>query len=243
MLDPGAIPMSAPARAPVVQQLPPVSVPRRKKQSTWGRWVGGPSLMSVTAVGVWLLAGWLLPPAVIKPIEQPPPKARPMSHIQLKTTPPGAQVKLDETVLNHFTPTTLEGPVGVTEHLTLTLAGYKPHEEDVLFAEQERPLVIVLDKLDETPFELRKHPVVVKKNDTPPPPKQPGHGTISIFVHPWAVVFMDGVRLRQTPIANLEVPTGSHEFQMVNETLKKSETVNVTIKPGPNPEIRLEFEK
>jgi hypothetical protein len=73
--------------------------------------------------------------------------------------------------------------------------------------------------------------------------KPAGKGTISIFVHPWAIVFVDGQRLRQTPIANYELPAGKHTFQLVNDGLGKKETLTVNIKPGSNPEIRKEWAK
>jgi hypothetical protein len=172
----------------------------------------------------------------------PPPVERPKGHIQLKTSPPGATVLIDDDLQKHLTPTAIEGIVGENYHLTLTLAGYKKHEEEIVFAAEERPLLITLDKVDEAPVQHEHHHTssTPKKDDTP---KLSGKGTISIFVHPAATVFVDGQRLRQTPIANYEIAAGKHTFKLVNEGLKKDEDHVVVIKPGSNDPIRVEWAK
>ena len=69
-------------------------------------------------------------------------------------------------------------------------------------------------------------------------------GSVSIFVRPMAVVFVDGVKKRQTPIANLELCPGKHAIDLVNDSKGKKETVNVTIKAGASaPEIRRDWDK
>jgi hypothetical protein len=240
MLDTPIPPQVARMQQAPKQRLAPVEVKAPPKQATWHRWVVGPSLMCATAGITWFVAGYALPAKAVKE-EKPPPKMRPIGRIQLKTTPPGASVKVDDHVLPHFTPTPVEGFVDDTSHLTITLSGYKPHEEDVIFHKDERPLSIVLDKIDEAPFEVKKRSHAEKPKKEKEEPQ--GKGSISIFVHPWAIVFVDGTRLRQTPIANFELASGKHEFKLVNEGLSKTETISLTIKPGTNPEIRREWAK
>ncbi len=256
MLDtaiPPAVIAAAAARPAAQGARSLAPLPTKKAPSTALRWVFGPGIMAITAVGTFFLAGVLLPVKVVN--APPPPKAAPViGHIQLKTSPPGASVTVDGKPHPHFTPTTVDGNVGETVHIVVTLAGYKPHEQDLLFAKEDHPLSLELDAIDEKAAASKKPPA--EKQDTEKPEKQEkpehadhsdhghtggGKGTISVFVHPWAIVFVDGTRLRQTPIANFELSPGKHTFQLVNDNLKKKESVTVTIRPGANPEIRKEW--
>lgn len=244
MLDVGSTP-PPPARlpsggarslAPLQQHAPP---------STWQRWAIGPGVMVGTALVTFLLSGVLLP---AKAIEQKPPKPKEIVYgkIELKTTPSGATVVIDGKSHPHFTPTELKGEVDATAHIVLTLAGYKPHEGDVIFHNDTRPLAISLDQVDEKPVERpKRQPKVDHVAEAPREKvaKPAGKGSISIFVHPWAIVFVDGTRLRQTPIANYELSPGRHTFTLQNEGLGKKESVSVNVKPGPNSEIRREWAK
>jgi serine/threonine-protein kinase len=213
------------------------------KQSTMLRWIIGPGIMAVTAAVTFFIAGLVLPAAAVKEAQkQPPPPERPKGRIQLKTTPVGATVMLDDELQKHLSDTVIEGPVGESYHLSLTLVGYKKHEEEITFRAEEGKLTINLDKLDEPPATPHHHSSSSKPEVKKEEPKATGNGTISIFVHPAATVFLDGERVRQTPIANLEVKPGKHTFLMKNDGLKKEEKRDVTIKPGSNEPIRIEWQ-
>jgi hypothetical protein len=241
MLD-AAIPLPPPR--PVQPQgaraLPPMAE-RPPPQKPWKHWVAGPGIMIGTAIVTFFLAGVILPAKTVKVIESPPVKERPKGRITLKTEPPGASITVDGKPHNRFTPTTIEAPVDESVHVVLTLTGYRPHEEDILFHEGEKPLTISLEKILEKPAEKPKKERKKEEPKEEVVEKPKGKGTISIFVHPWAIVFVDGQRLRQTPIANYELPAGKHTFQLVNDGLGKKETITKTIKPGSNPEIRVEW--
>ena len=45
------------------------------------------------------------------------------------------------------------------------------------------------------------------------------NGVVSLNAKPWANVFMDGQSLGETPIGNLSVPIGPHEFMFSNPQL------------------------
>jgi RNase P/RNase MRP subunit p29 len=54
-------------------------------------------------------------------------------------------------------------------------------------------------------------------------------GTISLNASPWAEVFIDGRRVGETPIGNLEVPIGAHEIVFRHPQLgEKRHAVSVT---------------
>ena len=37
-----------------------------------------------------------------------------------------------------------------------------------------------------------------------------------MYVRPWAIVYIDGKRLRQTPIVDYTLPAGKHSLELVN---------------------------
>jgi hypothetical protein len=70
-----------------------------------------------------------------------------------------------------------------------------------------------------------------------------GKGTLSVFVRPWAIVYTDGTRLRQTPVAAYEIASGKHVIELVNDPKGKREKLNITLKPGEAQEIRKDWDK
>lgn len=243
MLDAPApiIPSRAmPSSAAALRPLPPPPPP----PIMWPRWAAGIGIMvgvaSVTAVA----SAYLLPKTtvveVVTPELPPPPPPIPKTKIQLATTPPHASVTVDGRAWPHFTPTTIEGEVGKTAHIVVELEKYLPAERDLIFSENAKAVTIALEPEERAPLPQPKpEPKVVKIVK----PKPTGVGVVSIFVRPWAVVYVDGVRKRQTPIASLEIPAGRHVIELVNESKGKRERVNVNIRPGINPEIRRDWEK
>ncbi len=67
-------------------------------------------------------------------------------------------------------------------------------------------------------------------------------GSVSIFVRPWAIVFLDGRRVRQTPIQSLGVPAGKHTIELQNDTKGKREKLVITIEAGGTQEIRRDWD-
>ncbi len=229
---PGPAPAPAPVRSSTggARQLLPLQAIVKPQPQTWQRWVIGPGVMLLCAGLTWFVLGIVMPAQVVKPVvTPPPPKPKPLGKLQLKTTPPGATIQLADQTVPRFTPTVVEWPAGETVHLTLSLEGYRPHEEQLRFSADERQLAVTLEKIPE----VKK---VVKRIARPV-----GTGTISIFVRPVADVFVDGNRIRQTPIASHELSTGRHTFTLVNDRLHKKVQRMVEIKAGVNPEIREDF--
>ena len=72
----------------------------------------------------------------------------------------------------------------------------------------------------------------------PTPPEPQGAGRLSVYVRPWAIVFVDGVRLRQTPVDSYEVSSGRHTVELVNDGKGKREKVLLNMRPGEVQEIR-----
>jgi hypothetical protein len=56
-----------------------------------------------------------------------------------------------------------------------------------------------------------------------------GKGRLSVAVRPWAIVRVDGKRLQQTPVRDVELPAGAHVITL--EGSDRSETLHVIIEP------------
>ena len=66
-----------------------------------------------------------------------------------------------------------------------------------------------------------------KPNETTAPTKQ-DRGELAIYVNPWALIWLDGKPLGQTPL-NQKVAAGRHRLRIANEDLGKDESLTVTI--------------
>jgi PEGA domain len=223
----------------------------KKKQSTAGRWIAGPLISVVIAGGTAALAGVVMPAKA----KVTPPAAKVTGKLMLQTDPGGASITLDGKPFPHFTPATVEAEVGSTVHIGIKLDGYQPREEEVLMASGERPMSFKLEKAaPATPstvpppavppaghehHEHHDHVAAAVK----PTKEVAGKGTISVFVRPWAIVYVDGGRLRQTPISSYELPSGKHVLELVNDPKGKREKMMITLKPGESQEIRKDWDK
>jgi hypothetical protein len=233
----------------MMQQRPAGSLPPvgRRKSGGVGRWIAGPLISIGVAAGTAALAGVVMPPKA--KIVAPPPKV--LGKLQLSTDPPGASVTIDGKPFPHFTPTDVEAEVGSTVRIGLKLDGYQPKEEEVAMASGERPMSFKLEKAaPSTPPPVAPVAPVASKHDhhstttTPKPPKEAvGKGTLNVFVRPWAIVYVDGARLRQTPVQNYELGSGKHVIELVNDPKGKREKLNITLKPGESQEIRKDWDK
>jgi eukaryotic-like serine/threonine-protein kinase len=56
-------------------------------------------------------------------------------------------------------------------------------------------------------------------------------GRLSIDSFPYAVIWLDGRRLGQTPLLEIDVPAGTHVIKAVRAD-RKSQTFSITVKPG-----------
>ena len=137
----------------------------------------------------------------VKPKEvAPPPKV--MGKLLLSTDPSGASVTKDGKPFPHFTPTEVEAEVGSTVRIGLKLDGYVPKEEEVIVASGERPMEFKLEKAVPVAPAAPVVAVAPKKDHdhhhgdhdaiAKLPKEAVGKGTISVFVRPWAIVYVDG---------------------------------------------------
>jgi hypothetical protein len=252
------VPSQQALRASIASAVPPAS-------ASASRWIFGPLLAIVMAALTVFVTGKLLP----KP---PPKPAVVMGRIRLVTEPIAAKLTVDGVLRPDVTPVVIDGVVGTTSKVQLTFDGYQPYESVLAFQAGEKPLSIKLQKLepiepppipDATPTPPPP-PIAVepprRKNAKPPkhPPAHPQHkdtavaaieesqpvgtGTLSIFVRPWAIVFVDGNRIRQTPIQAFQLTAGKHTIELVNDGRHRHEKLSVTVRPGQAQDIKRNWE-
>lgn len=222
-------------KEPPRQQLPPMQRP--KKPSTAGRWIAGPILAAVFAAGTFAGADALMPR------HKGPPAPKPQGRLRVTTDPPGASILIDGKRFPRFTPAVIEGDIGASMKLSFTMDGFQPKEAEVYVGEGEHPFSVKLlpSAPAPTPAPPPKHE---HHGSTPKPPKEPvGKATISILVRPWAIVFIDKQRLKQTPVQGYEIPSGKHVIELVNEGKNRREKIEIILKPGESQELKRDWDK
>ncbi|HWE31352.1 MAG TPA: hypothetical protein VHB97_25280, partial [Polyangia bacterium] len=152
-----------------------------------------------------------------------------------------------------FTPTVVEGEIGATLKLTFMADGYATKEEEVYVAAGEVPFNVKLlpvapaapaPAAPAAPAPEAAAPAHEHHHSSAAKPKEPvGTATISIAVRPWAIVFVDKQRLRQTPINDYSLPSGKHVIELVNEGKNRREKIEVTLKPGETQDIHRDWDK
>jgi hypothetical protein len=228
-------------KEPPERQLPPMQRPPRP--STVGRWIAGPIVAAVFATGTVFAANALLP----KHGKGGPVNVKPQGKLRLNTDPPGASLLVDGKRFPRFTPTTVEGDIGATLKLTFTMDGFKTQESEVYVGEGEHQFSVKLQPSAPAPTPAPTPPEPAKKEHHEhhaATPKEPvGEATLSVLVRPWAIVFVDHTRLKQTPVQGYKLPSGKHVIELVNEGKNRREKIEVTLKPGEEQEIKRDWDK
>ncbi len=67
--------------------------------------------------------------------------------------------------------------------------------------------------------------------------------TLTILVRPWAIVYVDGKKIQQTPLRNFPIGAGAHKILLVNDTKGKREEIKLKVTAGEAiPEIKRTWE-
>jgi hypothetical protein len=226
--------------------LPPVRKP--KKDSTWGRWLAGPLIAAGVAAGTAAIAN------VVAPIHAKTEKGgggavKPQGHLRLQTDPPGASVTVNGVNWTHFTPTMIDGDIGATLHVQFKLDGYASKEADVYVTEGEHPFSVKLEAQAKPPAPVepatpvKEHHHHSSSSTAKAPKEEGGEGSITIHVRPWAIVYVDGTRLRQTPVQDFKLKAGKHAIELFNEGKNRREKIQIQVKAGESQEISRDWDK
>jgi hypothetical protein len=251
MLDAAQVPPSAAAPVAAPGRVGATTLPPVARPFAWGRWLLGPLIAAVVATGTVFGAGVVMPrnrkPVVV---------VKPTGRLRVNSDPVGASILVDGRRHPRFTPTVVEGEIGATLKLTFMVDGYATKEEEVYVAEGEHPFNVKLVASTPAPAPAAPEaaaPVPAAPEAVPSShhehhssskPKEPaGTAMISIAVRPWAIVYIDKQRLRQTPINDYTLPAGKHVIELVNEGKNRRDKIEVTLKPGEQQDIKRDWDK
>jgi tRNA A-37 threonylcarbamoyl transferase component Bud32 len=84
-------------------------------------------------------------------------------------------------------------------------------------------------------------PRSARGGDPPAPPAPVLTGTLSVNSEPWAVVFVDGVRLRSTPLLGHPLAVGLHVVRLEHPPRQLSATRSVVIRAGEETRLAVEL--
>ena len=155
------------------------------------------------------------------------PPAGKTAALSLRSRPTGARFYVDDAPLDG---TVARLEPGRRYRITAKLSGYKDWSEEVIGGRQ-KTLVATLAPLRDNP------------PPPPPPPTGEGKARLSVQSNPWAIVYLDGKKLGQTPISELDIPAGPHELHLVNSQLDISKDIRINARAGETVKVNHEFEK
>lgn len=209
--------------------------------------------VALAAVGAWRLAAEPPPPPVVvvtpppqppvaepAPVVTPPPPERPpavgTAKWSLKTTPPGAAVRLDGRPLG-TSPVELTVSSGESHFLLIEKPGFRRDERELeaLGPGEGRVLEVPLVALKAVPTS-QPQPVPVTAQV---PAKGPGFLTLSTT--PWTKVSVGRDVLGSTPLFKVKLPAGEHVLTLVNEGQNLNTTRKVTIRAGEVTKLDLQL--
>jgi serine/threonine protein kinase len=185
----------------------------------------------------------------------PPPDAAPAvaatGSARIETEPPGAAVAIDGVAWSETTPTDVPDLAAGPHRLRLELAGHQIHEGELAIASGQRELVqialppvevAIADRPDgprprgpkgREPKDREPKPADPRPDQpAPDPPAASGPGTLRIASTPSCELIIDGRARGATPQANIELPAGPHQVQLVNSRYGIDRTYTIVIEPG-----------
>ena len=244
--------------AETVRRPPPrMAAPRGRKRSRtpWLLLIGFVFIGAASAAGftMWQQQqqqhGGRPPDLPAPDPHMPPVVATPT--LALRSTPPGATVRIDGIVTTQ-TPATI--PIGVGAHrLTFESPGLQSVDREIRVESGQRTLEVSVELLAATvtPPPLAPPP---EGPDTPPthgngntnangndPPDRPtqrdrGSGLLSVDTNPWSRVFVGGRSLGETPVLTTRLPAGRHTLSFLVEGRRRV-TRSVTIRDGQHTKV------
>lgn len=191
----------------------------------------------------------------------PPPstKASDVVSLRVESDPPGLALRLNGIALEESTPIDLQGGRGKRVLVEVTQAG-RTSTQNAIMGDQKK-LRLVLPPPDlanvtskptspSTNDAATKTPLVVtKKNESPSRPKampfatspRQSRGWLSVYVDPWARIYLGGKNLGLTPIKKHRVMSGQHELLLVNPDLGRRVQQSIDVGAGKEKVIRVNW--
>jgi serine/threonine-protein kinase len=174
-------------------------------------------------------------PIIVTPtqVAQPAPT---ITTIEIVTTPAGAAVRLDDAAAPDPTPAKIETAPG-PHQIVVALAGYEPLTRAVnVGAGEHLQLELSLTATPGTTPPAR--PITSARNDRKIVASRPSTGYLTVKTTPWSDVYADGRKLGTTPLADVELPAGTHVLLFKNPDQKQVRRA-VTIRPGATTKLSI----
>ncbi|MCS6800134.1 MAG: PEGA domain-containing protein [Myxococcota bacterium] len=158
--------------------------------------------------------------------------------LRIVTEPADARVQIDGRWHEQGSPYELRLPAR-SYRLVVAKTNYESHE---------RLVELRGGRIEELRIELERE----RERDRPRPPEsgqtgetpQPvpsGPGRLTFDARPWCNVSVDGRAVGQTPIVNLELPSGRHRITCANPELGVTRTLTVEVQPGQTTRQRIDL--
>ncbi len=100
---------------------------------------------------------------------------------------------------------------------------------------EEAPAIATVEK------PVRQQRRASRRARTPKKKRPVGSSYLNIDARPWAIVFVDGRSLGQTPLARAEIPAGDHHVRLVNPDRGLEASYRIQSEPGKVVKIRGRF--
>ncbi len=132
------------------------------------------------------------------------------AQVQFKSTPSGAQVYVDNSLIGQTPMTWSAGTVGSKYTVSLRLSGYTPNNFTFVTADGAQTHSKSLSK------------------------KVAAQGTLNINLRgtmrdSWADIYVDGKNIGRTPMFNVKLEAGQHTIRAINEQIGLDQTQTVTV--------------
>lgn len=209
------------------------SLPRKSAMHPFLRWLAVPIVILILIISSYGIYERFMMPEI--------------GVLEVITEPEGAQVQVDNKVLNERTPVKINGGIGSTAQIRLVLSGYDTYEGKIIFTADARPLRVHLFKIGQrqqltitNPFssstatlvEDDQENVIDSQNSKSKVANQKSDSQkLTITVRPWAIIYIDGKKIQQTPMRYFPIKTGRHKIALENSNKGKREIISITVKP------------
>jgi serine/threonine-protein kinase len=143
--------------------------------------------------------------------------------LHVRPRPAGGKVRVDGEPRGRA-PLTLTVPANKPLQVRIERAGHRPHEQEVTL---EPGSSVTLD-----PRLVPRRPRVRRRG-----------GFLSVNTDPWSIVYVDGRKLRSTPLVRHPLPAGVHRVRLLNPVRKLSKVKTVRIRPDKETRLSVELGK
>ena len=141
------------------------------------------------------------------PDKKDPPPPTNVPQVRFESSPPGAQVYLDNSLIGRTPMTWSKGSSGGSHSVSFRMDGYTATNFDISITEG-----------------LQTHSKALSE-------KAAAQGTVNINLRSkgWADIFIDGANVGRTPKFGVKLAAGQHTIRAVNEQLGLDETKTITV--------------